>query len=431
MKNKTLIFNYYGMTNVGGIEKYINEVTKELLKTDIRIIWLKERKSTVAKSFQNNLLESSVEVVEVTQKGYHWFSMKKIDISPNEEVTIVSFSPLDMGRAIYIAKGFSQNNVRLLYAIPNTTGNTYFIERYFKNPLRKFVAKRMEDIFAKWEKAGALVFFSQGQIKPLEEAYHLTVSSKNEKVLPDVKPMLDLDKEKLIKRSKRKPFKIITVGRFDFPHKNYMLGLIKIFGKLKVIYPSIKLDIIGFGPDELLVKREVENLGKDAQADIRLLGEVAPENLSLYFDDASLNISVAGGAIAGVELGVLSIPARNYCYEECEVYGFLPESKSMTTATSPGMPAELFIKKVIEMEDEEYIARCIGAYDEYKKTYTSNPYFFLENGAAAKDIYSDSDVRFLKLMHYMTKSVDYLQAIRKRQKGFKKHDERRFKGKNA
>lgn len=423
MKRRTLVFNYYGMTNVGGIEKYINEVTGALLNTDVRIVWLKEKSSKVAQSFRKNMLNPGVDVIEVTQKGYHWFSYDNISFSPDEEITIVSFSPLDMGRAIYLSNKFKTNKIRLLYAIPNTTGNTYFIERFFGNPLRHLVSKRMGRMFAKWDKAGALVFFSQGQIKPLEEAYKIEISSKNEKKLPSVIPMPDLDEEKLINRAKRNPFKIITVGRFDFPHKGYMLGLIEIYGKLKNIYPAIKLDIIGFGPDELLVKREIAKLNKDAQADVRLLGEVAPENLSLYFDDASLNISVAGSVFAGVKLGVLSIPARNYCYDGCEVYGFLPENRSMTTATSPGKPVEPFIKKVIEMSDEEYITRCKTTYNAYKETHTANPYFFLEKGAVASDVFSNSDVRFLKLMHYMTKTVDYLRIVRQRKKGYKEWNE--------
>ena len=68
MKRETLVFNYYGMKNVGGIEKYIDEVVGELLKLKVRIIWLKEKNSKVAQSFKINMLESNVEIINVTQR---------------------------------------------------------------------------------------------------------------------------------------------------------------------------------------------------------------------------------------------------------------------------------------------------------------------------------------------------------------------------
>ena len=417
MNRRTLVFNYYGMTNVGGIEKYINEVTGSLLGTDVRIIWLKEKNSKVAQSFQEHMLDPRVETVEITQRGYHWFSIGNLCFMPDEEITIVSFSPLDMGRAMYIANKYKHHAINLLYAIPNTTGNMYFLERYFKGTLRNTVAKRMGRIFEKWEQAGALLFFSAGQIKPLEDAYDLEITSKQEKLLPGVKPLPVLNEDKLIERSKRDPFKIITVGRFEFPHKGYMLGLIDAYDKLKATYPNIKLDIIGFGPDEILVRNRIEKLSDQAKADIRLLGEVAPDNLPQYFESASLNISVAGGVNAGVKLGVFSIPARNYCYGECEVYGFLPEKKSMTVSTSPGEPVEDYIIRVIEMSDEEYVNRCRLAYDDLKANFSYNPTFFLEKGCEAKTVANSSDIAFLRLLHYMTKITDYVGIAKTKWKG--------------
>ena len=317
-----------------------------------------------------------------------------------------------MGRALYLAKIYSSYNIKLLYAIPNTTGNTYYVERYFKGFIKKRVAKRMRILLKKWEDSGALAFFSYGQIKPLEDAYNFQISNKRDKILPYAEEMPDLDEKKLIKRAKRDPFKIITVGRFDFPHKGYMLGLIEIFGKLKKIYPTIKLDIIGFGPDEDKVKNKIAELDDLVQKDIRLLGEVAPKDLTNYFDEASLNIGVANSIFAGVKSGVLSLPARNYCYEGCEVYGFLPENKEMTTSTSPGKSAEEFIRRVIDMPADEYISICQQTYEAYKKDYNVNPHFFLERGCKAEDILYNSDIRFLKIMHYLTKILDYIRIKR-------------------
>lgn len=100
-------------------------------------------------------------------------------------------------------------------------------------------------------------------------------------------------------------------------------------------------------------------------ADIKLLGEASPDEISNYMKEAHLNISVAGAVGDGARNGVLSIPARNYCIGECEVYGYLPDSRLKSTSLEKGILVDDFIEEVILMSNEEYIQKCIDSYNTY------------------------------------------------------------------
>ena len=114
----------------------------------------------------------------------------------------------------------------------------------------------------------------------------------------------------MIKKAKRECFNIVSISRFDFPHKGYLLGLIRAYGRLKEKYPQVALCIIGYGPGKPLVEKEIKRLNKKAQQDLSLLGEVDSADFPKVLKEMHLNISVAGSVGVGARNGVLSIPAR-------------------------------------------------------------------------------------------------------------------------
>lgn len=411
MQKRSIIFNYCCMHNVGGVEKYINELVGELLLTDIRIIWLRQKGSAVAKSFEKNILDPKVEIVEVNEKRFNWIKCGKMHFDSDEAVTVVSFSSVDMGRAMYLAKKYKKYNFSILLAVPNTIEKDVYIERNFKGKLYSRISQKMSRIFKKWDDAGCLCFFNPLHIKSIEDAYSFKVENPEKKLLPAVKAMPCLNIEGVRSRALRSPFIITTVGRFDFPHKGYILGLIRAFGRIKEKYSDIKLHIIGFGPGENDVKKEISRLREEYRRDIVLYGEVAPDEISKYFENASLNISVAGGVCSGAELGLLSIPARNYCFGECEVYGFLPESRPMVVSNDPGFPVDPYIEQVINMSDEEYISKSIASYEAYKKDEAVNAFFLLEKTTDTEAVINNKDIRFLKAIAYRKKFFNLLKKL--------------------
>ena len=150
---------------------------------------------------------------------------------------------------------------------------------------------------------------------------------------------------------------MVSVSRFDCPHKNYLLGLIDDYAKLKPEYTKLSLHIVGYGKGQNVVKKRIADLPPEVRRDVFLHGTMDVQQLADFLKEMSLNISVAGSASIGARLGVLTIPARNFCEDVCEVYGFYPEAGSMTTAIVPGEAAIGYIRQVVEMSEEEYIQK--------------------------------------------------------------------------
>ena len=199
-------------------------------------------------------------------------------------------------------------------------------------------------------------------------------------------------------------FNIITVGRFDFPHKGYMLGLVRAFGRLKPKYPQLTLSIIGLGQHEQMLKNEIANLPQGVQADVNLLGAVPHTELPHYFRDKHLSIAVAGAASDAARNGVLSIAARNFCDNECEVYGFYPESFVKNSSKEPGELVDKYIEDAINMTKEEYTKRCKDSYMVFTDPARYNPTFLYTTTEMCKDYYIGTmDLYFYKVINYLRK----------------------------
>lgn len=402
---RTIIINYLDMSNLGGIEKCIFKLAIYANNHDIRFIWMHEKTLNIAKSFKSVLLGPKVERISVWSRDIHWFKHEKIQFHEGEKAIIVSFDPIGMARAEQFIIENPQVDIIPIYAIPDVTGNGYYLERFFNGYLYSLIKKRLNNIFVKWENAGQLRFFAKSQITALERNYNIKISNGVDKVIKPVEAPPKLDLILLEKRVLRNPFSIITVSRFDFPYKGYILGLVRAYGRLKKKYDNIKLDIIGYGLGERELREVINQLPEEVKSGITLHGEVSPIQINKYFEKASLNIGVSGAVFDGAKNGVLSIIARNWYQEECEVYGFLSkENRHMTTASSEGTIVDSLIEDVINMSDDEYKKLCLESYNVCNND--ADPlYLWHTDAKSGNQSFSKLDLLFMKLLSYLSKIV--------------------------
>lgn len=160
--------------------------------------------------------------------------------------------------------------------------------------------------------------------------------------------------------------------------------MIKSYAELKQKYPDIRLHLIGYGEGEKQILQLLQKYPPNIKNHVKLLGAVEEKELKNYFDLAHVNISVAGGVFAGAVTGLVSIPARHYCYD-CEVYGYLPESKNMTLNDLHGEDVKKYIEDLITMPKERYISLCRKSFetyqisDEEKELYDEDRLYLLKN----------------------------------------------------
>lgn len=362
---RTVIINYKTLC-VGGIESYIYESVKYFYKLGYRIIWLHRKKLIISDMYKSMILDPQcVENYPMSSMQLHFFKKIPFKFEENEEIAILSFACQDHVRALKIKRDYPSFNLKAYFVIPHFTGCNIFPDQIFKL-LRNKVNRYMSDIYMKWANSGTLMFCSPTHIEAIEQCYKIDIPSELRQLTPEsMYSQTVFNYDEAEKRYDSDIFKIVSAGRFDFPHKGFMIGLVREFPKIKELNPKAVLYFIGEGPGQKLLEEEINKLDSDVSRDIHILGMMPLENLLEFYKTCQLSISVAGCATHGAKLGLITLPARHYTYS-CEVYGFLPESKGHFTDTSPGEPVLPYVEKVFSMSKEEYVQYSKMAYESFE-----------------------------------------------------------------
>lgn len=412
-KKRALIVNHLGFSNVGGIEIYLYSLIKFCIRSGIRVIWLCHSKPIVCKSFKDVLLGDDVEKVFVKSLKWYWFRYDSIPLKKDERYVIFTCTPQGMCASQDIMIKYSDYDIFPIYAMANTTGEFYFLERYFKRvKLNWIVYHLMRDMIGRWEASNAVRFFDISHADALEMNYKIEIKNKSEKVLRGIVEYAVPDFDVVGKRFKNDgKFVILTVGRMCFPHKGYMLGLVRTFGKLKKKYPQIQLHIIGDGQERYLLEEEIDKQPADIKDAIKMIGEVSPNELPDFYHNADLNISVAGAAALGAAAGALTLVAQNFCEGECKVYGFYDDCPEKVTSTEIGEDVAPFIVKTLEMSDEAYMNRCKRGYEVFEKYIDINPVYLFDTTKDLSFKPYRSEIRKMKMLKRIIKANRYLKCL--------------------
>lgn len=343
---------------VGGIESYVYKSMKMLKKQGAKIIWVKSYRAVIDKVFRAELFDGTVTIwnklIPFRLKSY----LKK---NKSKRCKIITFDLFRFAEAEHTKLILSDYQIESFFFMPHFEGDSIFLENNISVKwLREHVWQKMADIFGKMNRNNNLYYFSDAHKIKATQNYNYVIQYKDVYV-PNSEKALLFDENRIKKLYKRDVFNIISVSRFEFPHKGFLIGLIKEFAKIKPRYPNLKLTIVGYGEGERLVRDTINKYENSIKNSIVLVGRVAPDKLSKYYLNANLNISLAGCCTLGAKLGVLSLPARHYVYD-CEVYGFMPDSANYRVSTEPGLPVAEYIERAIAMPFDEYYQKCKDSY---------------------------------------------------------------------
>jgi glycosyltransferase involved in cell wall biosynthesis len=357
MGKKAFVFLYNNM-NLGGVQRYIYDYIKFFNQDGIDTYWIAPRKAIIDIGF-----------IEEFQKVHvlHNVTHKKMEktLELYDDVVALAFSVLQFEKLKKFV-GYS-NKIRLLYIIPHFKNPELYPEEFFyiavfKKRIKTWLTHFYSDYFA----ANELFYINPIHGGTLFEHYGLTnndieghVCKKNRQI-----PKIDLSAIQR-KIQKKDVFNIITVSRFEFPHKGYILGLIDSFAEIKRRIPIAQLCIIGYGDGEIEVKKRISALPADISNSIIFLGRVSYNELKRYYDDSKISIAVAGSVTDGAILAVPTLVARHY-YERCEVYGQYVNCSDKILSDSPGEDVVPYIEDVYRMGDVEYLELCKATYERAK-----------------------------------------------------------------
>lgn len=390
MEKNALVINYRNM-GVGGIENYIYHVMKTALREEYEVLWLCDIHPIIVPIYDKFLNSENINRIYCDTHGFKWFRHRKIALSQYSRIIVLSFNFMDHIRALELLKNCDCAEKYPLLLIPHFEGGLLFPESNF-NRLKKTVKRIAAQGYIHFINSGEVLFMASNHPDAIEKAYGFTIEDKYRKHVPSFILKREFDEERIRRNYRNEVFTIISAGRLEFPHKGYILGLIDVFCQLKKEYSFLRLRIIGDGIDKSILLKKLESLPQDIRKDIDYEGMMPFDRLLDVYEKCNLSISIAGCASSSAKVGLLTLPARNYS-EECEVYGFIPESKNMVTSTEPGKPVKEYIEQVIHMSEEEYVQRSRCSYESYENNSVSLANFYLL--LQSKDFYYPSKKEIL------------------------------------
>lgn len=411
-KRDVLIIIYRSLL-VGGIENYIIQVMRNALKSGKKVIWVCHSNKQYSHVYSDVLEDDRLEIKAINFSGVDIYKFPNIQLSKNENVKILVFDIFRLFQAYKFRKKYKETNIDILYCIPHFTGSTILPEqRFSQRCIRKLVQKRFARIYDEIFRQGNLYFFAPRHFQVIQDTYGINFVSPKDYLVPRLNEREQYDEKSFRNVYKSKTFTIISPGRFEFPHKGYLLGLIKIFGELKPKYPQLKLLIIGDGADKDKVENAVMNLSEEIRKDVEIQSSKSLEELKRIMKTVNLNISVAGCASHGGRIGLVTLPARHYTYD-CEVYGFFPDSKHLTTESKPGYPVKQYIERVINMNEDEYINYSKMAYHTFDDgVYCPN--FPFNKKTITKFVPSFKDFILVKWTYNIQRLIYLIERLRNR-----------------
>ncbi len=348
--NKSAFAFIYPDMNPGGIQKYINNYLEIYLNAGFDCFWLAPKNPSVDKGFSQNiarttLLRRNKKAVDAALSGY-------------ETVIALSFSPLDLECISALTRDIT--NVHHFLLIPHFKNPEIHLEELFSSEKKR--AKYLPEVakcYKEYIEQNRLFYINEKHGLALSEHYGLDPAHIGAHIAKRVRDVAPLAPEGIEARLKnRESFNIITVARFEFPHKGYILGLVDSFPEIKAEIPSARLIIIGYGEGREELVRHIDSLDPSLREDIELVGKVSYNELAAYYDRAHISVSVAGSVTDSVRFGVPALIARHYT-TALEGYGFYSDNSERVLCDEPGHELISCIADVYKMNKDEYIKLCM------------------------------------------------------------------------
>lgn len=359
-KKNILVFSYSDM-RLGGIQKILYGYIQSFQDRGDRVIWVAPEKPEIDQGFRGRVNRERMMICGLAQaQAYLTDFCGKQDAT----VVILSFRPSDYLKMVRLELSLAAYDVRNYLAVAHYKGGHLFLEENYRGNQRERAFGEAKAFYACLLKNGSLMFCSPKQAEVFEEHYRLVPEDRDAVVLP-VPVIRDRPEDADIQNRVGKDH-IISVCRFSFPHKGYVLGLIRAYGVLKERYPRLRLTLVGFGDGTEQVHREIRELKERARQDVRVIPGVPLDQLPAYFAEASVAVGLAGAASASASDSLVTLVARHYC-EDCETYGSYADCWEKVLSEEPGRAIIPELERVLNLDEEEYLEESRRTRDAYER----------------------------------------------------------------
>lgn len=369
--NKDRLVVLYNHLLVGGIENYVIELFKASYETGKELYWICHDNYLVADVYKKDITKYGVKTI--TKKEFYAKDGFGLRNYSSGRTIVITFAFFDYIEGVKLFRTLPEEKSSVLLLIPHFKGYSIFPENIFKGSVLNYAKRVVKNIYERSIGNNCILFFNARHAEIVEDNYDLKIEKVQ--IVQGLHEKEPFNESEVEQRYNSPAFTIVSAGRFEFPHKGYLIGLIKLFGQLKEKYPQLRLLIIGDGRNKEMVENTIRELPQYVQNAIEIHPSVSLTELQHIYKECNLSVSVAGCVCESGKVGLVSLPARHYTYD-CEVYGFFPESRYSTTDDREGYPAMPYIEKVINATKEEYIKLSREAYESFVPNTIDKEYLF-------------------------------------------------------
>jgi len=367
---KTLVI-VLGSIGTGGVEVHVARMVELYKINGWRIIWLHSRNCYIADGFKGIMNGPAVERVVCERGSLNFKLEEELHFAHDEHVVVLTWILWDFICALGMKKKYPDVDMRCFFCINNFRGMAFFYEgMLFCNEI---VRRGCAFLYKHWIENGLVLYYAKSHYEAVENQYGIKIRDVFKRLVPNCTTNFKLSEDDIRRRFENNKFLIVAAGRSDFPHKGFIIGLIKTFNRLCLEYPQLELKVIGFEKNAAL-NDVLNNCTPEVLGKIEFLGNMPIEDLKSYYNRCNLCVAVAGCAYCACQVGLPTLPARHYSYS-CEVYGFWPESLNYMTSDLPGQPLEQYAEKVLNMNYDEYLQLSWNIYKLSEKKVDDIDYF--------------------------------------------------------
>ncbi len=305
----------------GGGETYYIRMADELSTRGIDSFLLYPQKSSINKTFEHELNRLDVQIIRISENKKKHTAFQSI------------FKKYKRAIAVLFTKSCFIKTDELMRAV----GIPYNIFLYIIWP--GDACLKRNNIF--WRIA--LRFFMMPMVKNRNivafDDETMKVVTKysiiDQKRIPIVKLGLKLKtfgQDYYESKNNYDAFNILTVCRFDFPFKGYVIGLIQDFCFLHAKYKNMKLTIVGDGDGKDYIDKVLARQPLEACTNIIFKGFLSPEQLEHEYSSANVYVGMGTTIIDAVQHGRVAIVATVNSYSNLST-GYFGQTNNIGIST--------------------------------------------------------------------------------------------------
>jgi hypothetical protein len=344
---ETIVFFYPDIV-MGGVETLILRLMRWYIAHKYRVILL-----TLNKIEDNAILKdlNDINNVEyyVYDKNSNYFcdsTGNKLLFTQMESVTVLTFF-MDHLVISFNYISLKKYNCKFRYRIYCVHHTSSFLSRKLVPLLKPFIQSLI--------KHKILIFMDELSRDACINYYKLNNVNLNFEIL---RLPMEINRN-IVSKSKNEKINILSIARFDFPFKGYILGLIDAFKAIATLTNNITLTIIGYGKGEDMVNQKLIALPITIQKQIKLLDKVPYDEITAYIDQCDLFVGMGTTTLDAANRNKICIVPVSYQENDLSTGFFYDDYTNVGVYYNPMTTYHHFpelISYILSVDNEKFIA---------------------------------------------------------------------------